>query len=175
MACTQILSGIQNDCSTSMGGISTVYIANYADVTSVTASTDKITAITMSSSAKFKQYEFKKGTGSMTSTLTVDPANGINYVTTDLVLAFSRMETAKRIEVAALALGELAVIVKDCNGVYWYLGKDEPVVSSAGTGETGTARSDGNKYTVTLQDTSLTYPYEIQVGDSGVNLDSLVG
>ena len=70
---------------------------------------------------------------------------------------------------------KLAVIVKDCNGVYWYLGKDEPVVSSAGTGETGTARSDGNKYTVTLQDTSLSYPYEIQVGDSGVNLESLVG
>ena len=173
MACTQTLSGIQNDCSSSMGGIVTAYIANYSDVASVTVTSDKVSAISMNASAKFKKYEFRKGTGSMTSTLNVDPANGINYVSTDLSLVFTRMETAKRIEVAALALGELAVIVKDANGLYWYLGKDEPVVSSAGTGETGTARGDGNRYTVTLQDNSLTYPYEILVGDSGVDIDSL--
>ena len=110
----------------------------------------------------------------MTSTLNVDPANGVNYVSTDLVLVFNRMETLKRIEVAALALGDLAVIVKDSNGLYWYLGKDEPVVSTAGSGETGTARGDGNKYSVTLQDTSATYPYEILVGSQGVDLDAIV-
>lgn len=174
MACTQTLSGIQNDCSSSMGGIVTAYIANHSDVASVTVTADKISAITMNSSAKFKKYEFRKGTGSMTSTLNVDPTNGINYVSTDLSLIFSRMETAKRIEVAALALGELAVIVKDANGLYWYLGKDEPVISSAGTGETGTARGDGNRYTVTLQDNSLTYPYEILVGETGgVDIDAI--
>ena len=156
-----------------MGGIVTAYIANFDDVSTVTLTDDKITAITMSSSAKFHRYEFRKGTGSMTSTLNVDPANGVNYVSTDLSLVFNRMETAKRIEVAALALGDLAIIVKDANGVYWYLGKDEPVVSSAGSGETGTARSDGNKYTVTLQDTSLSYPYEILVGGSGVDLNTI--
>ena len=174
MACTQTLSGIQNDCSTSMGGIIEAYIANYSDVASVTITTDKVTAITMSDSAKFKKYQFKKGTGSMTSTLNVDPANGVNYVSTDLILVFNRMETLKRIEVAALALGDLAVIVKDSNGLYWYLGKDEPVVSTAGSGETGTARGDGNKYSVTLQDTSSTYPYEILVGSQGVDLDAIV-
>ena len=97
----------------------------------------------------------------MTSTLNVDPANGVNYVSTDLVLLFTRMETTKRIEMAALAVNELAVIVKDANGKYWYLGYDEPVAASAGDGQTGTARGDGNRYSITLQDTSTSWPYEV--------------
>jgi hypothetical protein len=71
------------------------------------------------------------------------------------------METVKRVEITALALGDLAVIVKDANGKYWYLGKDEPVNASAGDGQTGTARSDANRYTITLQDNSLQMPYEV--------------
>lgn len=161
MSCNQTLSGLGRDCGTSMGGIKTVYIANYDDVTNVSLTEDKVGVIEMAESKKFLQYHFKKGTGSMTSTLTVDGANGVNYVTTDLVLSFLKMETTKRIEIAALAVNELAIIVEDANGKYWYLGYDEAVTASAGTGETGTARGDGNKYTITLQDTSKSYPYEV--------------
>ena len=163
MSCAnQMLSGLAKDCATSMGGIKTVYIANYDDVTSVSLDGDKISGIEMTSSKKFLQYNFRKGTGSMTSTLTIDAANGVNYVTTDLALSFLKMETTKRIEMAALAVNELAVIVEDSNGKLWYLGYDEAVTATAGTGETGTARGDGNKYTITLQDTSVSYPYEVE-------------
>ena len=51
--------------------------------------------------------------------------------------------------------------VKDANGKYWYLGKDEPVNASASDGQTGTARGDTNRYSITLQDTSLEMPYEV--------------
>ena len=71
------------------------------------------------------------------------------------------METTKRVEMTALAIGDLAVIVKDANGKYWYLGYDEPVNASAGDGQTGTARGDSNRYTLTLQDESLGLPYEV--------------
>ena len=115
MSCLQTLSGIAASCDTNVGGIREVYIANFADVTNVTVTSDQITAISMASAAKFKPYYFKKNTGSMTSTLNVDPANGINFVQTDLALTFAKQETAKRVEIAALSLGELAVIVKDSN------------------------------------------------------------
>lgn len=175
MACNQTLAGLVNDCATSMGGIVEAYIANYEDVASVTVSENKITAITMAESAKFKKYWFRKGTGSFTSTLNVDPANGVNYVSTDIVLLFSRMETTKRVEMAALSVNDLVMIVKDSNGVYWYFGKDEPVTASAGNGQTGTARTDGNRYSITLQDNSTTWPFEVEVGEGGVNLDTIVG
>lgn len=145
-----------------MGGIRAVYIANHDDVSEVTLGEDIITTITMGDAAKFKKYLFRKGTSYMTSTMNVDQASGVNYVTTELVMQFSKMETAKRVEISAMALGEMAVIVQDNNGKYWYIGYDEPVVASAGDGQTGTAVSDANRYSITLQDQSMALPYEVE-------------
>lgn len=171
MPCTQTLSGLVKDCAANMGGIVEVLIANHADVSSVAVSDGMIGTITMAQSAKFKRYNFAKNTGSLTSTYTLDPASGVKYVTTDLLLQFNRMETSKRVEITALALGDLVVICKDANGKYWYLGKDEPVNASAGDGQTGTARSDANRYTITLEDNSLEMPFEV---DASI-VDALVG
>lgn len=171
MSCIQTLSGLAKDCAANMGGIVEVLIANFDDVSEVTITTDKVSAITMASSAKFKKYNFAKNTGSLTSTYNIDQASGVKYVTSDLVLQFNRMETTKRVEITALSLGDLAVIVKDANGKYWYLGKDEPVNASAGDGQTGTARGDANRYTITLQDESLEMPYEV---DASI-VDALIG
>lgn len=161
MACNQTLSGLVKDCSPSMGGITEVLLANREDVSAVTADSGKISEITMASSAKFKRYTFARNTGSMTSTYTIDQASGVRYVTTDLLLQFNRMETAKRVEISALAVNDLVAIVKDANGIYWYLGYDEPVNASAGDGQTGTARGDANRYTITLQDNSKEMPMEV--------------
>ena len=161
MACNQTLSGLVKDCSPSMGGITEVLLANREDVSAVTVEAGKVTEITMASTAKFKRYTFARNTGSMTSTYTIDQASGVRYVTTDLLLQFNRMETAKRVEISALAVNDLVAIVKDANGIYWYLGYDEPVNASAGDGQTGTARGDANRYTITLQDNSKEMPMEV--------------
>lgn len=163
MSCVnQTIGGLEKDCSRSKGGISKVYLINYDDVIGQpTVADGEITDIEIKPEASFKDYYFRKNTGSMTSTLNVDPANGVNYVNTDLALQFLKMETVKRIEMAALSVNDLAAIVKDSNGVYFYLGYDEPIVATAGDGTTGTAAGDGNRYTITLQDTSDTFPYVI--------------
>jgi hypothetical protein len=72
------------------------------------------------------------------------------------------METAKRIEMTALAIGQLAAIVEDSNNKYWYLGLNDYVSSSAGSGNTGQNKGDSNNYSLTLKDESDTYPYEIE-------------
>lgn len=161
MPCIQTLSGLTKDCQPNMGGILEVMIANFDDVSSLTIADGIISTISMAASAKFKKYSFSKNTGNLTSTYNLDPASGVRFVTSELLLQFNRMQTQARVEITALALGDLAVIVKDANGKYWYLGKDEPVNASAGDGQTGTARSDANRYTITLQDNSLEMPYEV--------------
>lgn len=163
MACSQVLNGIAADCQTNVGGVREVYIANYSDVTTIEVddSSNMIKTITMADSAKFKKYAFKKNTSSMTSTLNVDPTNGVNFVQTDLSLVFAKQETVKRMEIAKLSLGELRIIVLDANGKYWFLGQEEFVSATAGTAETGTNRQDGNRYTITLTDYSSSYPYEV--------------
>lgn len=159
--CNQTLTGITLDCANNKGGIKTVYIANFGDVKGVEKSGDTISGITMADGATFKPYQFRKNTGSMTSTLTADESNGLNYVTTELSLVFTKMETAKRIEMAALSVAQLAVIVEDSNGIYWYITPDDYASASAGTGETGTAKGDRNAYTLTLSVENDSYPIEI--------------
>ncbi len=161
MACAITLNGLSNpDCFRSKGGIVKVWIAN-SGTFKPTVNEDVITSGT---STGFHPYEFRKNTGSMTSTLNVDAANGVNYVSTELALVFSKMETTKRIEMAALAVGDLEMVVKDANGVYYFLGYDQPVNASAGTGETGVAATDGNRYTITFTDESDTWPYMLSDG-----------
>ena len=175
MACNQTISGLTQDCATSMGGVAEVYLANYDDVASVTVISNKVSAITMESTAKFKKYYFRPNTASMTSTLNIDVAAGVNFVQTLLTLLFSRMETSKRVELSALAVNDLACIVCDSNGIYWYLGEQNPVIANAGDGQTGTAKTDANRYSITLEDNNGTFPKEILVGTTdGVDLDSIV-
>lgn len=159
--CNQTLAGITLDCSNNKGGIKTVYIANFGDVTGFEESEGVITNFTMAEGATFKAYQFRKNTGSMTSTLTADETNGLNYVTTEVSLVFTKMDTAKRVEMAALSLGQLAVIVLDSNGIYWYITPDDYASASAGTGETGAAKGDRNAYTLTLSVENDGYPIEI--------------
>ena len=161
MACAQTLSGLVHDCAANMGGIKAVYLANKADVDSVTITSDKVTAITMVSTKTFKKYEFARRTGSLSSNWQVNAENGTKFVQTDLLLVFNRMETTKRVEIVALAQADLYAIVEDNNGKFWLLGYDEPLVISAGDGLTGTARTDRNGYSVTLQDNSKELPFEV--------------
>lgn len=166
MTCSQTLISIANDCAKSLGGLRVVYIANYDDIQSLEVSDGKITGISMVGGAKFKKFEFRKNTASMTSTFNVDATNGTS-VSTDVSLSFLKQETQKRLAVNALAIGDLVMIVMDANGLCWYLGKDFPVNASAGGAESGTAYTDSNRYTITLQDTSLELPFEVKTsGDT---------
>lgn len=174
MSCSQTLSGIGRDCAGNMGGLKRVLLANRDDVASIAVASDKVTAITMESGKKFFEYRFRPGTSSMASNWQVNRENGVKYVQTDLVMVFNRMETSKRVEVQAMAQADLYAIVEDNNGLYWLLGYDNPLDLSAGDGLTGTARTDRNGYSVTLQDDSKAMPFEILTGTGGVDIDALL-
>ena len=81
MSCVQTISGILRDCAPSMGGIKRAWVANYDDVAAVTETTGKVSGLTMESGKTFKEFAFRKGSSSFTSTLNVDAANGVSYVT----------------------------------------------------------------------------------------------
>lgn len=156
MPCSITLNGLAYDCTPSVGGIKEVYLHEGFDAAMFTVSGGVVTAITASTG--WKKYEFRRGSGSMTSTYTIDEANGVNYCETDLNLVFAKQDTAKRIEIAALAVGQVQAVVVDCNNEYHVLGINEGVVASAAGAETGTARADGNKYTLTLKDYAAELP-----------------
>lgn len=161
MACLITLNGITLDCQPSLGGIKKVWLTQYSDVSEVTVDPESNMISAINNAGDWYEYQFRKATGSLTSTLNVDETAGINYVSNELSLVFTKMETAKRIEIAALSIGQLCAIVLDSNGHYWFLGIDDYVSASAGAGNTGTAKGDQNAYTLTLSTDSDSYPYEI--------------
>lgn len=164
--CPIALKGISLGCETSKGGIKRVFVAQYGDVASVAVAEGIITGITMTTGTdpapKFKEYNFRRGTSSMTSTFNADETTGARYVSTELSLVFTKMEAAKRLEISALSIGGLAVIVEDNNGNLWYLGYDNYVSASAGSGNSGTAAGDSNNYSITLTDEANDYPYPLK-------------
>lgn len=167
MECNSItLKGIARDCNPNMGGIQKVWMILKSDITNDPTpeqGIDKITELTVAEgTGKVNAFEFRKGAASMTSNLQKDDTNGSYFWLTDLVMNFQRMETSKRAAIMALTLAEACAIVQDANGVYWFLGLNEYLAATAGTAETGTAKTDANKYSVTLQDSSLALPYEIE-------------
>lgn len=173
MACSQTLNGFTAlDCQPSKGGVMEFYIVNYDDVTGISASTaetiatgettdGKIEAIGLASGKKWKKYAMRRNTASMTSTLNFDETAGVNYVSTDVVLRFNKLDTPQRLEMTLLTLAETRVVVRDANDKWWLIGKDEPVVPSAGTAQTGVQKSDGSYYELTLQSSDNTWPFEL--------------
>ncbi len=169
MSCNSItLNGINSSCDSSMGGITSVFLAPYAEITGVTAdSAGTVTGFTFADSAKtettvgWKLFKFRKGTSSLTKAYTKDDANGVAFVESTLSMLFTRMDAAKRAELVSLASGGVLAVVKDSNGAYWLLGRDEEVVVNEMGGQTGQAKTDGNYYNVSLLDSSKELPYEL--------------
>lgn len=170
-SCTSYtLSGLNAGCKNTIGGVAKVWLADSASVTwTVDSSTHTIKP---DATTYFKVYNLRRGAASMTSNLQVNDNN--SYIQTDLAMNFAKMETAKRIEVMAMLMGQTTAVVKDMNGKYWALGNDRPLEATAGTGETGTAAADANQYTVSIQDESAELPYEITDSSTLTALEAIV-
>lgn len=167
MSCPQNLVSVSVDCKPNKGGIVKAYIAQYEDgffevyaddTTNIPSQVIGYNSGASQSWESFKVINFRRNTSNFTSTLNRDDANGISYIQSDIALQFSKMETSKRLAVAAMALGEMMVVIEDANGEAWAFGVDRPVTASASVGNTGTNFSDGNNYQITLTDISDYYP-----------------
>jgi hypothetical protein len=148
MACTT-LEDIVKGCDNNIGGITAIYVNDQDNITSITedTSTWEVTAIVQT--ARFQTIEFRRNVGSFTEEAAIDFANGSSFVTATINLMLHRREAAvsRKIKIMGEGQRDLAVIVKDANGKYWYFPYAQ--VSSVTEGS-GTAKADGSKYAVSL-------------------------
>lgn len=155
MACKSIQTFTYDACESSLGGIKGIWMADYKEG-AATVSGDTVTSF---EGVEWKYFPIRKNTASMTSSLNV--GDGGSYISTELALVFTKMETQKRIGIQSLILGEAMAIIQDSNNHYWFLGMDAPLTCTAGGGETGVDKASRNAYTLTLTDESLELPYEV--------------
>lgn len=174
MACNSItLNGINSSCESSIGGIVEVYGipseyitgVTIASATGITQSASGVTAFGYDeaghTASSWVLFKFRKNSSSMNKTYAHEDSTGYAAFETELTMLFTKMDAAKRAELVALAKGGARFIVKDANGLYWYLGKDNDVVVDQLTGQTGQNVTDGNYYQVVLKDTAVELPYEV--------------
>ena len=148
MACTS-LEDIVKGCDNNIGGITAVYVNDMDNITSTTEDTATWEVTAQSVTARYQTFEFRRNVGNFTEESAIDLVNGSSYITATINLMFHRREAAVSRSIKVLGEGQrdLAVIVKDANGKYWYF----PYAQLSAVGEgSGTTKADGSKYSIAL-------------------------
>lgn len=157
--CNAITNGLTKSCDNNAGGVNKIYITDFENVTSVVTGTsssfptaDWIDTINMNGGSQFYEIQTNKNVCNFTESVAVDLANGTTFFNQVVSIVLSRRETTKRDFIEKLVAGQkqLALIVLDSNGLYWYFGQVEGAYVTAIEGGSGTAKADANGYTITL-------------------------
>lgn len=138
-------------CNDSQGGSGVLYLATSDMITGKPTVVDgEVTAITMASTYKFKTYECAEGIINFDQKSTTDPKTMGSQVEQTVVFNIPKGNNVKRNELDIFRKANLVAIVKDNNGVYWYLGYANYLNAEIQFGS-GTAYTDLNGATVTLK------------------------
>ena len=153
MSCQLISGGISKDCSNNVGGIKQLWITELENVSTYTLGSPSgvITAITMSGGTTFYEYEFNKNTSSLTEVMSSNQQNGTQLVTQTVTLKFNRREQTKYNKIKLLGkFKDLAVIIKDSNDLYFFVGLTNGVNMTEINSASGVTKQDSNSYTLTF-------------------------
>jgi hypothetical protein len=159
--CDDLNTGLSPFCGPNLGGVVEAWIADYDKLDTVTVSTQSVvTAISMTQSGVFYQFEFREDTSSFVQTNA--PTLSADVVEQVGTLTFQQLSTIKRNAFNLLRGKRLSVIYKDSNGQYWLSGKDLGVRLTNLEQNSGTDRADDNVWVVTLTARETEFAYEVQ-------------
>lgn len=139
------------DCRDNTGGIDTIYITNWSNVTSYALDANEIvTGITMSGATTFYEYKPNKNSGQFTQTVTASAENGTVGTEQTITIVTSKNEYTKRNYIKLLAQSEMIAIVLDRNGKYFLVGLDFGLTLTNTGYDSGKMITDPNAWTLQL-------------------------
>jgi hypothetical protein len=151
MSCVSFSGGIAKTCDNNIGGVVKLYLTDFDNVLSYTASGGTVSSITMATASSFYEFNFNRNSATYTEDLVKSVEAGSALFEQTLTVTIPKREVSKRNTLALLTQRDLAVIFQDANGLYWYPGKVEGMYLSESTSTSGTARADGSNYVITLK------------------------
>lgn len=160
MACTTLTS-ILKGCDSNIGGITSILINDQDNVdTSLIDVTNYVITDFGTLAAQFVPFEFRRNTGMYTEEAAIDLVNGSSFYTQTVTLIFHRREAAKSKAIKILGEGQrdLALVVGDANGKYWYFPKAQLTAVTEGS---GTSKADGSKYSISFVAENENLAYEV--------------
>ena len=153
MATCDITSGFTLSCRDNAGGIKNLYILSGSVDTIVGDSNGLITEMT--GSGVFYKFELFRQTSDYTETITSTPENGTIFYSQAVNAIFFKLQSSTRNQMRVLARNpNLKMVVETNNGStdgvgkFFYLGQENGLQLTGGTGATGTGFGDLNGYTL---------------------------
>lgn len=137
MANCILTSGFQLSCADGIGGIKSIYIANYNDDTTYALDSDnQITGVT--SANTYYEFQVPVESSGWAEEATKSIENGTLFFTSTLTFPINGFTVAERNLVLLLAKAEISAIILLQSGIYVTLGVSNPgnmVTDSAGSGQ----------------------------------------
>ena len=143
MAC-DLTSGRLWECKEQIGGIKTVYFADFGDLTGLTVTNGAIS--TGLTGKTLYKYELPEYTGNITETLTSSAEAGTLFYEQALEITLHKLRAADSDEIKLLAAGRPHAIVVDNNDNKLLLGFQKGLNVTTVAGQTGTAAGDLSGY-----------------------------
>ena len=160
MSCNTLTSILKGCDSNNIGGITSILINDQDNVAGPISVTNYVVDDFGTLVDQFVPFEFRRNTGMYTEEAAIDLVNGSSFYTQTVTLIFHRREAAKSKAIKILGEGQrdLALVVGDANGKYWYFPKAQLTAVTEGS---GTAKADGSKYSVTFVAENEALAYEV--------------
>tara|TARA_R110002012_G_scaffold121489_1_gene270958 strand:+ start:503 stop:1027 length:525 start_codon:yes stop_codon:yes gene_type:complete len=157
MACT-LTTGRKVPCKSAVGGLKTVYFADFGTLGAATISGGEVTAL--AGSPALFQFDIK-GNSSLETAINSSRENGTTFYESTLNLTLTFLEKATQEELKLIAHARPHVFVEDYNGNYFVMGLEHGAEVTGGTIVSGAAMGDLSGFTLTLVAQETAPPYFI--------------
>ena len=147
MAC-DLTAGRLWECKEQVGGIKTVYFADFGGLTGLTVSNGVISS-GLTGKTLYK-YELPDYTGNLTETLTASAESGTLFYEQVLEITLHKLRAADSDEIKLLAKGRPHCIVVDNNDNQLLLGFQKGLNVTTVAGQTGTSAGDLSGYVLSF-------------------------
>lgn len=151
--CDSIDFGVELGCRDNMGGISTIYLGEFdsaATITTGTATNGYTMVEAFTSSSVFYEYQVQIETGALEGAIQSSIENGTVFSEDSLTFRMYRNDSKLYDAVRIISRANSFAIIKDQNGNYFLMGKDNGCKLSAGTRSLGSTYDSMNGAELTL-------------------------
>lgn len=147
MSTCLMATGRKLPCKDVVGGIKTVWFADYGTLGTLTITAGTLTAVTGTGTNWYK-YDVKGG-NNLEQTITSSDENGTTFYGQTLTAVLTKMDVTTNVELQKMISQRPHCFLEDNNGNYFAVGLTRGC-NINGTVSTGTALGDMNGYTLTI-------------------------
>ena len=172
MACS-LTTGRKVPCKSAVGGIKTIYFADYGTLGDASISAGEITAL--AGTPDFFQFDVK-GSSALETAINSSRENGTTFYESTLTMALTFQDKATQEELKLIAHARPHVAIEDYNGNFFLLGLEHGAEVTGGSITSGAAMGDLSGYSLTIvaQETAPPYfvvPTAVTADASAVQID----